>query len=507
MSLTKILKVSATHDKAAEAFSEGLVQLSDKMYNVNLDLRYCQSSRMQSLVVKLFVEVFKFLCHALKWYSSGFTRVLRSLSTSYVDDVVENSIRKIGNIEQNIGKLVQSASHDTIEETGRHVKGMRSRFEDRFNDVDSKIEAMKTVVDQLSATIGNGPDRLLELGTSSSRRSGSIEAAHLEFRMIVAGTSAAKFLEAVAEHRLYLINSGGDSPFIIQSNTDRQTQDSKENTGAASSCIPSFPNSNLEDLETDTSNIQHRDDVVAASLQLQIFVDDGRKAMLYACTDLPSPYFPEEALIGLRDWTQTTKSAFVWIEGPADAVVSGISIAAIQICNLALKSGIPYISYFCPIDSKVEASKGLTKSQAGTVALLYSGIAQLVQLLPEDFVCQAQLTESRFRQLDGSFASSGLALDIIEDLLATIDCMMHWILDGVNLVEDGDTRPLLTRLIEILRQYGKKSTCKVCFLTNGASTVLNQSLRIVEMVDATQPFLPGQGIGGAIEAWNVDEYV
>ena len=196
----------------------------------------------------------------------------------------------------------------------------------------------------------------------------------------------------------------------------------------------------------------------------------------------------------MGNWIKATKTMFVCIEGyAAPGASSTLSVAAMQLSDIALDVRLPCLSFFCDPMPKRRNPSDLTDKQAGLVSFLYSIILQLTQLLPVEFEANVDFTENRYKQFNGAFSTVSGALELIDDLTEQLGGMMHWILDGINLIEDRDTRPHILQLIEMLRRKGQRTVCKVCFTTSGNSMVLNRALTAAERMGDHTSFTRASG--------------
>lgn len=189
----------------------------------------------------------------------------------------------------------------------------------------------------------------------------------------------------------------------------------------------------------------------------------------------------------MQKWIKSHESKLIWIGGaPSASHGSGLSSAAMRICDIGIQTGIPCISFFAKPQYHFAHAKHLTHKEAGLVALLYSVVAQLSCLLPATFTATEGLYENHFRLLDGSMASVSAAMKIICTMLIHAPRSLIWVLDGIQLVESRDTIPHLQSLLGILRDQESKRISKVWFTTDGNCFVLTRGTEPHERVDASR---------------------
>ena len=166
--------------------------------------------------------------------------------------------------------------------------------------------------------------------------------------------------------------------------------------------------------------------------------------------------------------------------------LGGLILAANRIGEISLEAGIPCVSFFFKPHYSFANAQNMSLAEAATVAFLYSVVIQLCQLLPEDFEARDGLYEERFTFLNGSFDNIPETLRLIESLLEYIPPSLIWIVYGMQIAESSRTTPLLQELIRILRSQEERCLSKVCFIAEGNSFLLAQTLDVTERVDATR---------------------
>ena len=207
---------------------------------------------------------------------------------------------------------------------------------------------------------------------------------------------------------------------------------------------------------------------------------------------------PKEVILDIQSWIKAPSSKLLWVEGPGNASFGNqLSLAAIAIGDLSTKTGIPCISFFpksrftpAPRDN----SSVMSSQDMVLIALLYSLAGQLVRLLPAKFESHEGFKERSYNNLDGSLGSAAAALDLTESLFAHIAKPLIIVIDKIHLADHQTTREHLTRLITILRDYGRREIIKVLFTTAGSCRVLANTTRVRERVDAARlaQVRPGQ---------------
>ena len=258
---------------------------------------------------------------------------------------------------------------------------------------------------------------------------------------------------------------------------------------------PASDSPNITDLEETSTRIELQE----LARPLEPYLEDGKEEILNNIHGISRSHLPSETMIEIQNWIQSPMSKVIWVEGDVSGTHgSNLSLAAMQIYAINLNVGIPCVSSFCKSRYNPAFTTGISHKEAGLVALLYSIIAQLVQLLPIEFAPVKGLDEANFQLLNGTLGSARAALGIIEKLLANGPPAIIWALDGFQLIEERTTIPYLVQLVSILRREGENRLSKACFTTDVSCLVLSGTMSAFERVDAsrTSQDRPGQLLKG-----------
>ncbi|KAK8024479.1 Carboxylic ester hydrolase [Apiospora rasikravindrae] len=215
------------------------------------------------------------------------------------------------------------------------------------------------------------------------------------------------------------------------------------------------------------------------------FTDDGREELKNILRGTTSPMIPQEVSMRIQSWIQNKTSQLLWVEGPVITDFgSGLSLTALRIYEVTMQAEIPCVSFFCkrryafmPADS--------TTSGATLMALLYTVMDQLINLLPPTFESASRLS---LETLGASCPEGNMAaLDVIEQLLSHAPPTVTFIVDGLELVTKATEIPHLIRFIELLRTAGgEDKVFKVLLTTNGNSRSLGKFMHWKERVDGSR---------------------
>lgn len=219
------------------------------------------------------------------------------------------------------------------------------------------------------------------------------------------------------------------------------------------------------------------DEVALNSRRLEDFFSRDR-VRLRPNDFVPMPFEPG-AISRITDWAKGQAVPMLWMDGPAmdcEEERNHLTMLAAHIVHLTAKSRLHVISYFCELSRTVSVAELETQA---TVAMIYSLVRQLIELLPPDFEASADFSEARFRQLDGTLESCGEAMRIFQDLLdivpaATVFCILH----GLHVMDDARVEQSLRLFLQQLRNGDGK--LRALFTTSGRSACLSKELKIEE---------------------------
>ena len=210
---------------------------------------------------------------------------------------------------------------------------------------------------------------------------------------------------------------------------------------------------------------------------------------------------PEEVSTRIQAWIQNRTSQLLWVEGPV-AMDSGssLSLTALRIYEVTMKAEIPCVAFFCKRRYRFMSPESTT-SGASLMALLYTVMDQLINLLPATFESETKLTLEKLESNPtGAITGASAALDMIEQLLSYAPPTVTLIIEGLEMVNDMTELSHLVRLIELIRTTGgDEKIFKVLLTTNGNSRALGRAMHWRERVDGSRfaQGRPGRLLRGA----------
>lgn len=206
----------------------------------------------------------------------------------------------------------------------------------------------------------------------------------------------------------------------------------------------------------------------------------------------------------LHDWVPSRTSHFLYVAGPRQATApNSFSQTAIAICSVVAQAGAPVIQVSCTLSTE-RVRENFEPASKALINLLYSLIGQLIDVLPENFEINEELSIS---ELDGTTRTFALALRSLKILLDAAPSPLFCIIDNFQFLEDpAQDNSHLTRFLTVLQEHSKACRTapiplpvKILFTTSGRSTILMEFLEPHEMVLADQRSaarLPGRSRPG-----------
>ncbi|TPX07434.1 uncharacterized protein E0L32_002096 [Thyridium curvatum] len=184
------------------------------------------------------------------------------------------------------------------------------------------------------------------------------------------------------------------------------------------------------------------------------------------------------------EWSRgDSKAQFLWIEGPGTDVTDSersISMVAARLVASASLAEVPVISYFCELLRSVQLQyypASFPEEQAA-VALASALIRQTVEVLLPKFDTNFDLSRPRFEQLNGTFQSWDVSMEVLADLLSLVPGTAFCVIDGIHWLDSQRADKYLRAFVEVLRN----STMKIMFTTSGRSGCLLEEIPVSETI-------------------------
>ncbi|RYP82369.1 hypothetical protein DL769_001694 [Monosporascus sp. CRB-8-3] len=178
----------------------------------------------------------------------------------------------------------------------------------------------------------------------------------------------------------------------------------------------------------------------------------------------------------LLEWSRAGSSPqTLWLRGrymPERGTENPLTRIGLKIVGHAARTGIPMVSYFCQLGRLTRLRPNEPPEAEALTSVLYAFIRQTLRLLPPQFEGNVDLSEERFRHLDGTEASWKVSLAILNDVIRLAAQSVFCVLDGVQWLEHSSTDKYLRMFLDALRQ----DRINVLFVTTGTSLSLRDTI-------------------------------
>ncbi|KAJ4404087.1 hypothetical protein N0V85_004950 [Neurospora sp. IMI 360204] len=461
--ISSVVKVSLEHRKISETFSMALQSITSELARVRRTEEISNSPEMRMLVVDLYVGVFQMLCGYMDWLQmSTLGRLMASCSGNFYAKNVEVLTKQVQDSVREIEKEANLVMQTRMKDVHSFVSLVEESLAQRAIGRESSHDNVVTIQEKLNR-IGEmvGFSNVLTLGSVEQQ----VAHGHVNAVQMPTIVTAATTPSGTAEP--------GPDANQIEEDVVMGVDEEEE---------PFMHRSDLE------QHIHHL---------LERYLEDGRTDVARRPQNSLSAIIPREVVIRLQTWINEYQSRIRWVVGGhVSPFGSGLSVAALRLCDVSKEICLPCISFICKQMYSFASAISTTKKgkrfrldlqEAGLIALLYLVITQLIYLLPDEpFPVNPVLDRSNFERLDGTMASAPTALQIIRELATYAPPSLIWVIDNLQLTESGTTMPYLREFVAFLREQerktdavdggGAKRITKVCFTTDGNSFLLNQEI-------------------------------
>ncbi|KAF4921574.1 hypothetical protein CGCVW01_v005933 [Colletotrichum viniferum] len=431
--LNALIQASSNHEKIAEGLSEALCIVSQYVDDCKTDLELFTMEDMQTLIAKLYAHIFLLLGSILDWMMKKRIKRLLDSFNENLPSVLDNEMTKIKDISGQIRNLASQKNRAelrstrlTAESTARDV---RAGFEgDKRRHAEMKHYAESILREQ---------SRISELWTAEKQQ------------------QLADSIVNMLEERAFR--------WLESSQTRIQTSHQQ------------LPTTAFMLLDGPAQVSEYTSEAIAISSgHLEDFFHRDRVRL--PCDAFDSIMIPPESFREISDWARTPAPNLLWLEGPpleGDDFENPVTMMAATVLALAERTKLPAISYFCELRRGERLRDGNDTMEAqAMLSLVYALIRQLIELLPPLLDTSTDLSERRFKALDGSLGTWSQATSILADLGCLMPGPVLCIIDGLHWLTDRGTDDYLSDLLKILR--GDK--WKVLLFTTGRSVVLQDEL-------------------------------
>lgn len=209
---------------------------------------------------------------------------------------------------------------------------------------------------------------------------------------------------------------------------------------------------------------------------------------------------PFSAIKPLAEWIKDTEPrrtlCIAMYDSPTDDFLSPMSKLSAQLLALSSDSNVLTISYFCELRRGEHLLDQNTSEQQALLALVYSLLRQMIELLPIEIETSVNLSRERLQKMDGTMRTWKNLLQLFKDVQSLLHRKTHCVVDGFQWLDDAETSEYMSELVATLQH----ENFKVVFTTSGMSRCLLDCLTRDELV-----VLEGREISGEESLWEVGE--
>jgi hypothetical protein len=458
------------HERIAEGLAEALCTISEDIAECEIELSMFQDENMKKLVADFYAHVFLLLSGIMDWIMrKRHKRLMDSFNETFgkrFDDevaVIKKKAEKIRHLAEQNARAELRSTRLSVEDLGRDVRiGLEGearhhaqmayyaqRFERELEEARKERDEIRQERQMLAASVR-------QLLQESSM-------AHLGTQRLMVNQQVQGLLRSRPTTPIYGSESLFGMLFIYRKGTNDLTFPLSRATKSLS-WYAQFAN-------LSKAMEQTAEQVKVNSKDLENFFHRDR-VRLSRIPSTPVMVNPD-ALWRVHSWT-IDDSPRLWLDGPyadCDDFENPMTMVAAAILDLVENNRLPLISYFCTL-SRAEPRPGNTREVEATLGMVYAVIRQMVELLLPSFESAIDLSESRFKLLDGTAKSWEDALQVFSDLLELMPKGVYVVLDGLHWLEDQSAESFLRAWIRTL----KNSKLKVLFTSSGRSAVLRDEL-------------------------------
>lgn len=198
---------------------------------------------------------------------------------------------------------------------------------------------------------------------------------------------------------------------------------------------------------------------------------------------------PSEVVTDIQRWITSPDSSLLWVEGPAFGEFAGpLSGIGLRISDAAKGLDLPCVAFFAKMRYTFQ-KRGDSRHDAGLVAMLYSLIKQVAEVVLTTFGELFDFTEQDFEKMDGTLQSIPHALKTVERLLSADLRGLICVVSGFDLIDCRDNLQLLVQMIQCLQTQPAEKRVKTIFITQGNCLSLSRTTDLRERSDANRMVL------------------
>lgn len=147
------------HKKIAEGFSKGVRQIGDNLEYLSRSKNSLNTAHSRKAIANAYVEVFKFLCYALRWQASRWSRFSSAVNNSSYDNHIKTHVDEVERLAKLVDRETQRHTYEEVVEIGSVLgsSGHQTNMADRFRKQDGpRVEASFEDASKAFSRLGDG---------------------------------------------------------------------------------------------------------------------------------------------------------------------------------------------------------------------------------------------------------------------------------------------------------------------------------------------------------------
>ncbi|RAR06416.1 phytanoyl-dioxygenase family protein [Stemphylium lycopersici] len=482
--LATVLQASEGYTKIMEALPRALAEINDAVAAIEKRSWLFENDTMKCYMWRIYSQIFSFLGEVIRWYTKRSVQRLLSSFNEHLPEFFDDQVEEI----QKLAKLV----HDEADFRAQADAQINRLY---LEEMDGKFDRFMIELSERDRAQRGRYERFRE-ALEERKRDELWDKQVLEKILLETwnkikrqdtGFAMTEILEEDARRRISWLEGPEDMELMH-----------------SDSFLDSRTSMRRDSGDSDTAK-GTRDALLLRSARLEDYFDRA-KVMMPRPSENEAAFADPDVADQIRSWIMATDSQLLYTSGMDPfGESSQTSDAASHYALVVREAGLPVCSYSCSLQSE-DPPAGRTRETVELVALVYSLIRQLVELLPSTPGPKGVTMEDlRWTKLDGTLSTFSVALDILSALLlATKHAVVIIIIDGIDLLDDPShrsTEKWLTDLVQLfveLPAMSQSAVFKVWFNSGGISPTLFEVLQPSQIAISGLPeFCSGRQMTGS----------
>lgn len=461
--ISTIVKASVNHEKIAHGLSKSLCEITDVVNQCVEMCRLYNTKDVQMLIAKLYAHIFLFLKDVMSWFiDKHWKRILNSLREDFYSDFEE----QVANIRQIAAQV-------------KHRADMGASAEQRVTRI--SVEETRAELADLRSDLrlflgGYARDKAeIAYAMNSLDRKARIEEQQKQTLKIEATKRSQRLADFIAADMTELLLEQAEGSVASKSRDFAETEMSRETPAT-------FMVQEVQPVQNESRSQWGRENYLVASRHLELYFDRDHIREPFEVS--PNLAVPSRISYRLREFVTGSGERLCAIAGSHKPDHQGMSImtkVAGSFIAHAESLDLPVVSWFCRLHEPFDEQSGISVQEKALISLLYALLRQLIEILPLVPKCPIDIDAADFEKLDGTVATTEIALRLLQQLLDQVDSPLFIVVDGLQWLDDVSTDTWLKGLVETLMQEWASSSqgrlsVRTLLTTTGRSAALLEVL-------------------------------